>query len=421
MLRILYSCLLYLLTPLIILRLWRKGRLLPAYRKRIPERFTWNLSELHAIDIWVHAVSLGEVVAVTPLVDALLKSGYTVLMTTMTPTGSQKICSQFGEKVSHQYIPYDLPCLMKRFYRQVKPRVAVIMETELWPNMIHYAHKFNIPLVLVNARISDKAFKQYQKAAFFFRSLLPHFSAILAQSPLDADRYIALGAVKSRVEYAGNIKFDMPEVTADLQVFQDLKTRWGENRVALIAASTHHDEESQLLRELPVLQQAIPDVVLLIAPRHPERFLEVFQLSQSMGFQTGLRSKPDSLSPENAVVVLDSMGELNHFFRLSDYAFVGGSLVPIGGHNVLQPVDAGIPVFSGSYVHNFKSICAELEQAQALILVKDAASLMQAVIAVHADGERKARMVAQALEILVANRGAVARCLREIERFAGEK
>lgn len=415
MLRIIYSLALYLISPLIILRLWFKGRLLPAYRQRIAERFTSKLSELHAVDIWVHAVSLGEVVAVTPLVDALLKKGYKVLMTTMTPTGSQKIRDQFKHTVSHQYIPYDLPWLMKRFYKRVKPRAVIIMETELWPNLIYYAHKLHIPLMLVNARISDPAFQHYQKVAFFFKPFLRKFSAILAQSQEDANKFIALGASQSIVQYAGNMKFDMQEMASDLSVFLDLKSRWGNDRTVLIAASTHHGEESQLLAQLPLLQQAIPNVVLLIAPRHPERFQEVFASSQSLGFKTGLRSKPDSISLDNQVVILDSMGELNHFFKVSDYAFVGGSLVPVGGHNVLQPVAAGIPVFSGKQIHNFKSICKDLEQAQALILVDDAVALMQAVIVLYQDAGKRRDMVTKALAIMAANRGAVDTCVKTLQ------
>ena len=243
--RFVYSFLMYLLTPYLLFRLWWKGRRLPAYRKRILERFSLGKRENRTVDIWVHAVSLGEVIAATPLIDAFLDKQWSVLITTMTPTGSERVQARFGNKVTHRYVPYDLPGVLKRFFRQEKPRVGVIMETELWPNLIYQAHAAQVPLLLANARLSERSLKGYMKLKFLFKPVLNQFSAILAQSEDDAKRFIALGANEDIVQVLGNIKFDLQTHTLDGAKFKELKNHWGTDRVAVIAASTHEDEESQ--------------------------------------------------------------------------------------------------------------------------------------------------------------------------------
>lgn len=412
--RILYSFLLYLLTPYLWLRLHWKGRSSPAYKQDINQRFAWALPTNPAIDVWIHAVSLGEVRAVTPLVQALLKEGRSILLTTMTPTGFQQVQSTFADKVKHLYIPYDLPDAMRRFFKHTKPRVGVIMETEIWPNMIHYANRAQIPLFLINARLSEKSMKRYNKVAFFLKPFLQQFTAILAQSQMDASHFLHLGAPSSTVQVFGNIKFDFPFSTTEHHNVKTLKQQWGEDRVVFIAASTHNNEEAQILAHFQDLQSAIPGILLLFAPRHPERFQEVYQLSVKAGFSTGLRSAPASLSLTNAVVIIDSLGELNQFYSLSDYAFVGGSLVPVGGHNVLEPIAANIPVFSGPYYHNFKAIYADLQNAQAITLADNAKALIESIILLHQNESKKNHQVASATAVLTQNRGSLTRYLTTI-------
>lgn len=404
-----YSFLMYLMTPYMLLRLWWKGRQLPAYRQRILERFVLNDREDIQVDIWVHAVSLGEVIAATPLIDALLAKQWTILVTTMTPTGAERVRARFGEKVIHQYMPYDLPGVAKRFFKKTKARVGLIVETELWPNIIHYAYKAQMDLFLVNARLSERSYQGYRKVKFLFKPVLNQFNAILAQSEDDAKRFRALGAAESKVIVLGNMKFDLQTQNINTALFLDLKASWGAERIVVMVASTHEDEEELVLSRLKKLQAAIDNMILLIAPRHPERFQKVHQLSVQLGFNTGLRSQKETLSKENEVVILDCLGELLGFYQISDYAFVGGSLVPVGGHNVLEPIAMKVPVLSGTQVHNFKTICRDLQEAQAIELVENADVLIERIIALHQDENRKRNLVANATMVLEANKGAVAR------------
>lgn len=413
--RYLYTALLSLMTPFIVLRLYWKSLRLPAYRQRIAERF--SVHAVTPVDVWVHAVSLGEVVAATPLIDALLQRGLRVMVTTMTPTGSQQVLNRFGTRVSHQYVPYDLPWLVRRFFKTMNPRLGIIMETELWPNLIFQAKRLKIPLVLVNARLSDKAFRQYEKARFIFEPILNQFTRILAQSQEDARRFVALGALSSRVHAVGNLKFDMPPVEVDPTLSSAFSKAWGEGRVVVIAASTHDNEEEQLLGRLKVLQEAIPNVLLLIAPRHPERFQTVYQLTQQHSLKAGLRSRPETIDSQSEVIVLDSLGELMLFYTLSDYAFVGGSLVPIGGHNVLEAIAAHSSVFCGPYTNNAQSICDALYAADAIEQVLNADDLIQKIIMLYGDAPRREQQKKQALTALQANQGALLRCMDEVDKI----
>lgn len=413
--RFIYSVLMYLLTPYLLFRLWWKGRKLPAYRQRILERFSIGTAKTPPVDVWVHAVSLGEVIAATPLIDVMLEKNWSILITTMTPTGSERVKTRFGSKVMHRYVPYDLPWVLRRFFKQVKPRAGVIMETELWPNLIYQAGHAKVPLFLANARLSERSLKGYLRFKFIFKPVLNQFSAIFPQNEEDAKRFIKLGVRKDIVQVLGNMKFDLQTHTVNKEQFAALKSSWGKERVVVIAASTHENEESLVLAQLHRLQQAIPNVILLIAPRHPERFQTVYQLCTQSGFNTGLRSDVTTISSANEVVVLDSLGELLGLFQISDYAFVGGSLVPIGGHNVLEPIAMGVPVFSGNQVHNFKTICRDLKEAEAIVLVSKADELINRIIQLHQDEALKNRMVNNATSVLEQNKGAVLKHLHEIE------
>ena len=411
--RYLYTSLLYLMTPFIVLRLYWKSIRLPAYRQRIGERFSRHA--VAPVDVWVHAVSLGEVVAATPLIQSLLERGLRVMVTTMTPTGSQQVVSRFGSRVSHQYVPYDLPWVVRRFFKAMNPRLGIIMETELWPNLNFQASQLKIPVLLVNARLSDKAFKQYEKVRFIFKPILNQLTRILAQSKEDARRFVALGAELSRVHAVGNLKFDMPPVVIDSALSTGFSNAWGKDRVVVIAASTHDNEEEQLLSRLAILQLAIPHVLLLIAPRHPERFQSVYQLCQHYPFKTGLRSKPEAIDVHSEVIVLDSLGELSMFYSLSDYAFVGGSLVPVGGHNVLEAIAMNVPVLCGPCMNNSQSVCDELCAADAIEQAENADDLIQKLIALHDNPQRREQQMKHALAVLQANQGTLLRCMEEVE------
>lgn len=421
--RRLYTLFLYLLLPYILFRLYWKGRRNPDYRQRIAERFMLN-KVATPIDIWLHGVSLGEVVAATPLIEQLLAKQYRLLITTMTPAGSQYVQHKFAERVAHQYVPYDLPWCTKRFFKAWRPRVGIIMETELWPNLIHAAFQADIPVALMNARISDKAFQQYQKVGFFFKPVLERLRFIGAQSELDAQRYRDLGASPEAVAMLGNMKFDLispPPLTEQLASF---KSTWGSHRPVFIAASTHDDEEKQLLDHLKRLQQAIPEIILLIAPRRPERFNEVFQLCQRQGWKTARRSQAHALDTSTEVFVLDSLGELLGFYQLSDYAFVGGSLVPIGGHNVLEPIAVNVPTLCGPFMQNSKTICTDLKKANALQWSSDVEDLVQRLIHLYQHPEENKAQTLHATAVLKANQGTVVKyisCVEQLINEAGKK
>ncbi len=409
-----YSLVLYLLTPLIIIRLFLRSRKNNSYRKRILERFSIGKNLPKNVDIWLHAVSLGEVVAATPLIEEFLKETKIVLVTTMTPAGSKQVINKFGDKVQHQYIPYDLPCCLKKFFKRINAKVGVILETEIWPNMIYFGHKFGVKMCLVNARISDKAFKQYKKTGNFFRSTLNKFTFIAAQSEIDAERYKKLGASSDLVTVIGNIKFDIQHPGTKLQDFSSIKDIWGKNRPVFIAASTHDNEEMQLLSNFKKLKNFIPEIILLIAPRHIERSQNIYELSKKYNFNTGLRSQISTISEKSEVIVLDSIGELLGFYKLSDYAFVGGSLVPIGGHNVLEPILMGVPVFCGPFMQNSKAICDELQAANAIVIAEDVDSLLSNIIEMSTDDLVKKRQIENATQVLESNRGCLAKYYEKI-------
>lgn len=415
--RAVYTLLLYLATPFILLRLYWKGRKLPAYRQRLNERFSLGSITSSKVDVWIHAVSLGEVVAATPLIDALLKQDYRVLVTTMTPTGSHQVKSRFKEHVQHQYVPYDYPWALKRFFNAISARVGIIMETELWPNLISQARLSNMSLVMANARISDKAYWQYYLARCIFSSVLNQFDVILTQSELDASRFIAVGATSNRVRNLGNMKFDLQLTNYTYAIHEQLPTQWGISRPVFIAASTHDNEESLLLNEFHRLKIAIPDILLLIAPRHPERFEAVFDLAKTAGFKLGLRSNPSTITRENDVIILDCLGELLGFYQLSDYAFVGGSLVPIGGHNVLEPISMNVPVFCGPYINNSKSICNDLAMEKAIQITSNVTKLVDTIIQLHQLPELKKQQISNAAAFLKANQGSIERYVTVLRDF----
>lgn len=409
-----YTFFLYLLMPFVILRLFLRSRKNPDYRKRIAERFAVNKNLPQNIDVWLHGVSLGEIVAATPLLEELLKLEKKVLVTTMTPTGSKQVLNKFANRVSHQYVPYDLPTFLNRFFKSINAKAGIIMETEIWPNLIHCAHAHGVQLGLVNARISDKAYAQYTKTGKFFRTTLNKFNFIAAQTEIDAARYLQLGVDKDKVSVVGNIKFDIQYPGLKLKDFSSLQNSWGEQRPVFIAASTHDNEEMQLLQNLNKLQRLVPDILLLIAPRHIERFNNVYELSKKLGFNTALRSKVATINSRTDVVVLDSIGELLGFFKLSNYAFVGGSLVPIGGHNVLEPIVMDVPVFCGPFMQNSKAICDELLAANAIVIAKDVDDLLTQLIEMSTDDRVRVKQIANAKAVLEANRGVLGKYLDKV-------
>ncbi|MEB0044877.1 MULTISPECIES: lipid IV(A) 3-deoxy-D-manno-octulosonic acid transferase [unclassified Pseudomonas] len=420
--RTLYTALFYLGLPLVVIRLWLRSRKAPAYAQRIGERFSLGLPAMKPGGLWVHAVSVGESIAAAPMIRALLQRypQLPITVTCMTPTGSERIRALFADepRVQHCYLPYDLPCAAARFLDRVRPKLAVIMETELWPNHIHQCAKRAIPVALANARLSERSAKGYGRFHKLTQPMLAQMSLFAVQTEAEAQRFRSLGARAEAVEVTGSIKYDL---TIDPQLLQraaELRGQWQAlERPVWIAASTHEGEDEVVLAAHRQLLANHPDALLILVPRHPERFNAVFELCKQQGFATVRRSTGDAVIANTSVLLGDTMGELLFLYALADSAFVGGSLVPNGGHNLLEPAALAKPVLSGPHVFNFLEIAAQLRNAGALVEVEDAESLAVAVQRLFELPRDAQRMAEAGLKVMRANQGALQRLLDGLGRL----
>ncbi|MGE8188880.1 lipid IV(A) 3-deoxy-D-manno-octulosonic acid transferase [Pseudomonas sp. NPDC086278] len=420
--RTLYTALFYLGLPLVAIRLWLRSRKAPAYAKRIGERFSFGLPPMKPGGIWVHAVSVGESIAAAPMIRALLQRypHLPITVTCMTPTGSERIQALFANepRIQHCYLPYDLPCAAARFLDRVRPTLAVIMETELWPNHIHQCAKRAIPVALANARLSERSAKGYGRFHKLTAPMLAEMSLFAVQTEAEAERFRSLGARPETVEVTGSIKFDL---TIDPQLLQraaELRAQWQTvERPVWIAASTHDGEDEVVLAAHRRLLGDHPDALLILVPRHPERFNAVFELCRQQGFATIRRSSGEPVTARTSVLLGDTMGELLFLYALADSAFVGGSLVPNGGHNLLEPAALGKPVLSGPHLFNFLEIAAQLRNAGALQEVDDAEGLALAVQRLFELPRDAQRMAQAGLNVMRSNQGALQRLLEGLGRL----
>lgn len=398
MLRIIYNLLLHLALPFIFLRLLWRSIKNSYYRKNWLERlafydtksianFHYNCDNYSKI-FWIHAVSLGEVVAVTPLIKKLLQQNHCqqIVFTTMTPTGMaqmQKIfCNEnYSAKVLCLYVPYDYSWAIGKFIRIFKPHKLLIMETELWPNLIHITHKNNIPIFLINARLTEKSFASYVKIQKFVAKMLNKIDIIFAQSIKDADFFLKLGAKQDKVINAGNIKFDISlPIKLDDQVTQLANKFNIKNRQIWIAASTHENEEAIVLEAFKTIKQTLPTLLLIIVPRHLERFANVEILCKKNGFNLIKYSQNQSITNETDIFLADVMGKLLELYSLANVAFVGGSLVPIGGHNILEPALCKLPIIVGPYTQTLADIMQIFITNNAILLANNSMELAEKVI-----------------------------------------
>lgn len=390
----------------------------PAYFRRWNERFGIKPAPSSQQPvIWVHAVSVGEVEAARPLIKAL-QADYTnhqILITTMTPTGSDRVLSLYGDKVLHCYLPYDLPFSIRRFLKTARPALGIIMETELWPNLIHHAHALAIPMVLANARLSARSAAGYQRVSKLSRSMLQHFKLIAAQSQEDRQRFIALGAHPDQVHAVGNLKFEISLPASLNEEAEALRGIWG-NRPVLIAASTHEGEDEIVLNASRRIRADFPDLLLILVPRHPERFDKVAALSQRAGFKILRRSDNGMCSRDIQVLVVDTMGELPLFYGTADIAFVGGSLVPRGGHNLLEPAALGRAVLIGPHYFNFNEISRQFLDAGAAIQTDNSEALAETVIDLLKNPQKRAAMGQAGQNLIKRSQGASKRLLNLIKR-----
>lgn len=418
--RFLYTLLLYLVTPLLLVRLFWRGLKQREYWHRIGERFGFVPRSGHGVAVWVHAVSVGESIAALALIEKLIAANppRSVLVTTTTPTGSARVRAALGDRVLHTYTPYDLPDVVARFIARMRPRRVIVMETELWPNLFRALAAARIPIVVANARLSPRSFANYLRIRRSMKRILADTRLIAAQSEPDAQRFVRLGADPDRVVVTGNLKFDQALPEAQLAAGAQWREAWGEARPVWVAASTHEGEEDIALRAHAQVLQKFPQALLLLVPRHPQRFDAVSRLSEKSGLAHARRSAAALPAALDKVQVLlgDSMGEMPAYFAASDVAFVAGSLVPVGGHNVLEPAAAGVPVLFGPHMFNFEQARTVLLDAGAAQQLAGEADLAPAVCALLADRDARDAMARAGRAVMSANRGALQRLLALLEK-----
>jgi len=407
LLRSLYSLLLYLLLPITIYHLLWRGLRAPAYLQRWDERYAiYGNKPIQQVDIWLHAVSVGEVNACAPLVNALRKHRPDLqwLITTITPTGSQRVRNLWGDTVAHVYLPYDVPDSVQRFLRHFRPQLALILETELWPNLLLTCRDQKIPVYLLNARLSQRSFRSYYPFRALLGPVLRTLTMIAAQSDLDARRFIALGASSAQLRALGNLKFElhMPDLHPILNEFH---RQIAPSRPVWIAASTHEEEESAVIMMHRRICIDYPDALLLWAPRHPERFDLVARQAQEQGWRTHRRSIDRWPLADSHVFVIDTLGELIAFYTCAHVAFVGGSLQAIGGHNLLEPAATSTAIVTGPHLDNFTEIARYLCQADALCVLNNADEMAETIIRLLGDRTTREQMGANGQALVAQGRG----------------
>ncbi|WP_300483632.1 lipid IV(A) 3-deoxy-D-manno-octulosonic acid transferase [Shewanella sp.] len=408
--RFLYSTILYLLSPLLIVYLAFRAIKSPDYRGRWGERF--GLTRLKSTDLLIHSVSMGETLAAIPLIRLIMQSHpeLSITVTTTSPTGSAEVRKAFGDSVQHCYLPFDLPWCVRRFLRQVSPKSCIIMETELWPNLVAVAAKRGVRLMLANARLSAKSAAQYTKRPKLSRPMLQRLDVIAVQTQVEAQRFIKLGVSPDRVTVCGSLKFDLSITPERLANAKQLRQAWGrETSPIWVAGSVHPGEFDAMLTAHRQLLAQWPDALMIIAPRHPEQFSAVAEVVASQGFELIRRSSNLPVTATTQVLVGDTMGELLTFYGAAGQAFVGGTLINNGGHNPLEPVAMGVPVMVGPNHWDFAQITQMLADAGGLRVVASADELAANLIAYFAKPELRQLAANAGLAVVEANRGALQR------------
>jgi 3-deoxy-D-manno-octulosonic-acid transferase len=417
LLRYLYTLAMFLVTPLLVLRLLARGVRARPYHWRWPERFGRFDAPGFSGSLWIHAVSVGEVNAAEPLIEALRRDypHAPLVITTVTPTGTARVYQLFGDSVFHVYLPYDLPFAVNSFLKKIRPRLALIVETEIWPNLYFACRRRGIPLMIVNARLSARSLRGYKPLRGLVRSSLLCVRQIAAQSRSDAARYRLLGVDSHQIVVTGNMKFDMPIPPGAVAAGAAMREQWGPRRPVWMAASTHEGEEQAVLEAHRQVLQVLPDALLLLAPRHPERFRLVEHAIRGLGFTLATRSADGVPASSHQVFLIDAMGQLMPFFAAAEVAFVGGSLMPIGGHNVLEPAALSTPVLVGPHTFNFEEITLSLLEHGGAARVADQQQLERAVLQLLRNRGERDRMGRAAQQVFVGEQGAVQRIMRLID------
>ena len=424
MFRLIYELIVIITIPLIIARLFIRGHKIPGYRKRIRERFGFFKFPDHFYSdrstIWLHAVSVGEVSAAQPLVIELKKlyPQHQFFITTMTPTGSEQVSRLFSGGVFHSYLPYDSSLLLVRFINKMQPKLLIIMETEIWPNLLNRASTQGIKILLANARLSEKSARGYSKFRVFIKKLLNQIDRIGAQSNSDLERLIKLGANPEKVAVTGSLKYHM-DIRRSIDegsgtFFRELSAY---PRTIITAASTREGEEKKLVISMRSVLQEFPEALFIIVPRHPERFEKVFSLVKKSGLNCELRSSNPTITEDTQVLIGDSLGEMYSYYGVSDIAFVGGSLVPTGCHNVLEPAALGLPILVGPSQFNFSEICSRLEKVSGLLTVRNEKELSEEIIELLRDKSKRFQMGKAAREEILSNQNSLPTLVKIVEEL----
>ncbi|MCM5704642.1 lipid IV(A) 3-deoxy-D-manno-octulosonic acid transferase [Larsenimonas salina] len=411
--RFLYSLALYLLSPFIWWRVWREW--LPTHSRW--ERLGRVPYETAPV-IWVHAASVGEVMTARPLVQALETRypSHKIVMTTMTATGANQVASLFEGRICHHFLPLDFPGPAKRFVRHVRPALAIVIETELWPNLLAECQHHDVPLALVNGRLSTNALQRYQRIRPLMRDTLAHFDWLGIKDRTDLERFKALDGPVSRMEITGGLKFDLRYNGALEKVSEDILFQC-DGRFIWVAASTHEGEDAALIDAHARLRERYPGALMILVPRHPQRFDAIAQLIEDSGQCLARRSRGDGITSRVSVYLGDTMGELMGFYAVASVAFVGGSLVPVGGHNLLEPAALAVPVVTGPHLENFSDIADLLEADDALVRVATTDELVAALAEAATAPEQARARGRRGLMVVERHRGALEATLNGLERL----
>lgn len=408
--RVLYVLLTYLVAPVVIViegwrELWN-----PAQRGRLRQRLGFVARQDLPGCVWIHAVSVGEVQAATAFVRALEARfpGRPIVISTVTPTGAQRAGELLGDRVRHCYLPYDLPGCVRRFLDRLRPQVAIVLETEIWPTLYAALGRRGIPLVMASARVTPRSVDRYRRMASLFRETLSRGVLIGAQTTADAERFRAIGAAPERIVVTGNVKFDMEIPQSAIDAGHEFRDALGA-RPVWIAGSTHEGEEAAALAAHAIVRARHPEALLILVPRHPQRFDAVRGLLRRQGCAYTQRSSGGLPGPEHELFLVDTLGELQKFYAAADVAFVGGSLVPIGGHSLLEPAVLGLPILSGPHTHNAQEVADLLLERGALAIVGAAGELGERVAGCFDEPERARADGARGRGVVAQSRGAVGR------------
>ncbi|EHU9473421.1 lipid IV(A) 3-deoxy-D-manno-octulosonic acid transferase [Vibrio vulnificus] len=410
--RWLYTLLLALAAPLLLFGLYRSKPNKPKFGKRWKEHFgiTPTLDGQNQ-PLWIHAVSVGESLAAIPLIKAIKEKtpDQVIVVTTTTSTGAEQI-AKLGNLVEHRYMPIDFAFAVRGFLKAINPAKMLIIETELWPNTLATVHKANIPIIVVNARLSEKSQQNYAKVQPLFNLIHPCLGKVLCQSQADADRFAKLGIPTNKLSVTGSIKFDIHISDEIKHQGAELRTLLGQQRPVWIAASTHRGEDEQVLDAHRQVLETHPNALLILVPRHPERFDSVFELCQTQGFETARRTQANIIADSTQVYLGDTMGEMLVLLGAADVCFMGGSLVgdKVGGHNVLEPAALGVPVITGPSYYNFKEITSTLHQVNGIAIV-ESVQLGRHVLRLLTDKALQIKTAQAALRVVQKNQGTLAR------------